>query len=170
MIQHVSFLFSDKGSRLMNYSRSTEDYRQLSVDYSDSNSISESTSLILSNRGHRRGKIFLKDYVYELWDYPCRSGDRCSHALLVTWLGRYSCAKLQRRKILLYLIPFYLCPTVKLYIPWLPCSSITSFFLYAPFARWSCSADHRQSLTASFWHMGSWNRWETAELPHRCIW
>ncbi|XP_010561825.1 PREDICTED: FERM and PDZ domain-containing protein 2 [Haliaeetus leucocephalus] len=45
----------DKGSRLMNYSRSTEDYRQLSVDYSDSNSISESTSLILSNRGHRRG-------------------------------------------------------------------------------------------------------------------
>ncbi|XP_010123983.1 PREDICTED: FERM and PDZ domain-containing protein 2, partial [Chlamydotis macqueenii] len=44
----------DKGSRLMNYSRSTEDYRQLSVDYSDSNSISESTSLILSNRGHRR--------------------------------------------------------------------------------------------------------------------
>lgn len=113
----------------MNYSRSTEDYRQLSVDYSDSNSISESTSLILSNRGHRRGKIFLKDYVYELWDYPCRSGDRCSHALLVTWLGRYSCAKLQRRKILLYLIPFYLCPTVKLYIPWLPCSSITSFFM-----------------------------------------
>lgn len=50
----------------MNYSQSTEDYRQLSVDYSDSNSISESTSLILSNRGHRRGKIFLKDYVYEL--------------------------------------------------------------------------------------------------------
>ncbi|XP_025966031.2 FERM and PDZ domain-containing protein 2 isoform X2 [Dromaius novaehollandiae] len=45
---------TDKGSRLMNYSRSTEDYRQLSVDYSDSNSISESTSLILSNRGHRR--------------------------------------------------------------------------------------------------------------------
>ncbi|XP_075362709.1 FERM and PDZ domain-containing protein 2 [Mycteria americana] len=44
----------DKGSRLMNYSRSTEDYRQLSVDYSDSNSISESMSLILSNRGHRR--------------------------------------------------------------------------------------------------------------------
>lgn len=49
----------------MNYSQSTEDYRQLSADYSDSNSISESTSLILSNRGHRRGKIFLKDYVYE---------------------------------------------------------------------------------------------------------
>uniref|UniRef100_A0A8C0VB03 FERM and PDZ domain containing 2 n=1 Tax=Cyanistes caeruleus TaxID=156563 RepID=A0A8C0VB03_CYACU len=46
----------DKGSRLMNYSQSTEDYRQLSVDYSDSNSISESTSLILSNRGHRRGR------------------------------------------------------------------------------------------------------------------
>ncbi|XP_037997182.1 FERM and PDZ domain-containing protein 2 [Motacilla alba alba] len=47
----------DKGPRLMNYSQSTEDYRQLSVDYSDSNSISESTSLILSNRGHRRGKV-----------------------------------------------------------------------------------------------------------------
>ncbi|KAM4896608.1 FERM and PDZ domain-containing protein 2 [Sylvia borin] len=47
----------DKGSRLMNYSQSTEDYRQLSVDYSDSNSISESTSLILSNRGHRRGRV-----------------------------------------------------------------------------------------------------------------
>ncbi|XP_029814411.1 FERM and PDZ domain-containing protein 2 [Manacus vitellinus] len=44
----------DKGSRLMNYSQSTEDYRQLSADYSDSNSISESASLILSNRGHRR--------------------------------------------------------------------------------------------------------------------
>ncbi|XP_074882825.1 FERM and PDZ domain-containing protein 2 [Buteo buteo] len=49
----------DKGSRLMNYSRSTEDYRQLSVDYSDSNSISESTSLILSNRGHRRAFKYL---------------------------------------------------------------------------------------------------------------
>ncbi|XP_032551250.1 FERM and PDZ domain-containing protein 2 [Chiroxiphia lanceolata] len=47
----------DKGSRLMNYSQSTEDYRQLSADYSDSNSISESASLILSNRGHRRGKV-----------------------------------------------------------------------------------------------------------------
>uniref|UniRef100_U3JYE5 FERM domain-containing protein n=1 Tax=Ficedula albicollis TaxID=59894 RepID=U3JYE5_FICAL len=47
----------DKGPRLMNYSQSTEDYRQLSVDYSDSNSISESTSLILSNRGHRRGRV-----------------------------------------------------------------------------------------------------------------
>ncbi|XP_053805259.1 FERM and PDZ domain-containing protein 2 [Vidua chalybeata] len=47
----------DRGPRLMNYSQSTEDYRQLSVDYSDSNSISESTSLILSNRGHRRGRV-----------------------------------------------------------------------------------------------------------------
>ncbi|XP_071295300.1 FERM and PDZ domain-containing protein 2-like [Agelaius tricolor] len=47
----------DKGPRLMNYSQSTEDYRQVSVDYSDSNSISESTSLILSNRGHRRGRV-----------------------------------------------------------------------------------------------------------------
>ncbi|KAJ7397648.1 FERM and PDZ domain-containing protein 2 [Pitangus sulphuratus] len=47
----------DKGSRLMNYSQSTEDYRQLSADYSDSNSISESASLILSNRGHRRGRV-----------------------------------------------------------------------------------------------------------------
>lgn len=64
VIHLISFLFPDKGSRLMNYSRSTEDYRQLSVDYSDTNSISESTSLILSNRGHRRGKIFLKDYCY----------------------------------------------------------------------------------------------------------
>ncbi|XP_039927227.1 FERM and PDZ domain-containing protein 2 [Hirundo rustica] len=47
----------DKGSIFMNYSQSTEDYRQLSVDYSDSNSISESTSLILSNPGHRRGRV-----------------------------------------------------------------------------------------------------------------
>ncbi|XP_071604901.1 FERM and PDZ domain-containing protein 2 isoform X3 [Heliangelus exortis] len=49
-----------QGSTLMNYSQSTEDYkdyRPLSVDYSDSNSISESTSLILSNRGHRGGKV-----------------------------------------------------------------------------------------------------------------
>ncbi|XP_062436432.1 FERM and PDZ domain-containing protein 2 [Rhea pennata] len=53
---------ADKGSRLMNYSRSTEDYRQLSVDYSDSNSISESTSLILSNRGHRRGLLKLTQF------------------------------------------------------------------------------------------------------------
>ncbi|XP_072726584.1 FERM and PDZ domain-containing protein 2 [Ciconia boyciana] len=58
----------DKGSRLMNYSRSTEDYRQLSVDYSDSNSISESMSLILSNRGHRRG---------------------CNAALLIYFVRRY---------------------------------------------------------------------------------
>lgn len=50
----------------MNYSQSAEDYRQLSVDYSDSNSISESTSLILSNQGHRKGKIFLKGYGYKL--------------------------------------------------------------------------------------------------------
>ncbi|KAM7169368.1 FERM and PDZ domain-containing protein 2 [Macrochelys suwanniensis] len=45
-----------KGFWLLNYSRSAEDYRQLSVDYCDSSSISESTSLILSNRGHRRGR------------------------------------------------------------------------------------------------------------------
>ncbi|XP_048167843.1 FERM and PDZ domain-containing protein 2 isoform X2 [Corvus hawaiiensis] len=50
-------LHQDKASRLMNYSQSTEDYRQLSVDYSDSNSISESTSLILSNQGHRRERV-----------------------------------------------------------------------------------------------------------------
>ncbi|KAM9379731.1 LOW QUALITY PROTEIN: FERM and PDZ domain-containing protein 2 [Phaethornis superciliosus] len=53
------FLSFFKGSTLMNYSQSTEDYkdyRPLSVDYSDSNSISESTSLILSSRGHR-GKV-----------------------------------------------------------------------------------------------------------------
>lgn len=78
MIHHISFLFPDKGPRLMNYSQST-DYRQLSVDCSDSNSISESTSLILSNREHRKGKIFKKDDVCELlsilspevWDWPC---------------------------------------------------------------------------------------------------
>ncbi|KAM6262829.1 FERM and PDZ domain-containing protein 2 isoform 2-T2 [Spheniscus humboldti] len=62
----------DKGSRLMNYSRSTEDYRQLSVDYSDSNSISESTSLILSNRGHRRGRV---PQTHRSWD-PTLSGSR----------------------------------------------------------------------------------------------
>ncbi|XP_062352875.1 FERM and PDZ domain-containing protein 2 [Cinclus cinclus] len=55
-IQLLEDLHKDKGPRLMNYSQSTEDYRQLSVDYSDSNSISESTSLILSNRGHRRAR------------------------------------------------------------------------------------------------------------------
>lgn len=72
----------------MNYSQSTEDYRQLSVDYSDSNSISESTSLILSNRGHRRGKIFIKDYDCELCNLFCPlkcgtdhvRGDRYSHS------------------------------------------------------------------------------------------
>ncbi|XP_075614474.1 FERM and PDZ domain-containing protein 2 isoform X2 [Balearica regulorum gibbericeps] len=62
----------DKGSRVMNYSRSTEDYRQLSVDYSDSNSISESTSLILSNRGHRRGRV---PQTHRSWD-PTLSGSR----------------------------------------------------------------------------------------------
>ncbi|XP_042674550.1 FERM and PDZ domain-containing protein 2 isoform X3 [Centrocercus urophasianus] len=62
----------DKGSRLMNYSRSTEDYRQLSVDYSDTNSISESTSLILSNRGHRRGRV---TQTHRSWD-PTLSGSR----------------------------------------------------------------------------------------------
>ncbi|KAM9285287.1 FERM and PDZ domain-containing protein 2 [Morus bassanus] len=62
----------DKGSRLMNYSWSTEDYRQLSVDYSDSNSISESTSLILSNRGHRRGRV---PQTHRSWD-PTLSGSR----------------------------------------------------------------------------------------------
>ncbi|XP_010014294.1 PREDICTED: FERM and PDZ domain-containing protein 2 [Nestor notabilis] len=62
----------DKGSRLMNYSQSTEDYRQLSVDYSDSNSISESTSLILSNRGHKRGRV---PQTHRSWD-PTLSGSR----------------------------------------------------------------------------------------------
>ncbi|XP_054019632.1 FERM and PDZ domain-containing protein 2 [Dryobates pubescens] len=62
----------DKGSRLMNYSQSTEDYRQVSADYSDSNSISESTSLILSNRGHRRGKV---PQTHRSWD-PTLSGSR----------------------------------------------------------------------------------------------
>ncbi|XP_077640629.1 FERM and PDZ domain-containing protein 2 [Lonchura striata] len=37
----------DKGPRLMNYSQSTEDYRQLSVDCSDSNSISEKNSTMI---------------------------------------------------------------------------------------------------------------------------
>ncbi|XP_068806305.1 FERM and PDZ domain-containing protein 2 isoform X2 [Struthio camelus] len=63
---------TDKGSRLMNYSRSTEDYRQLSVDCSDSNSISESTSLILSNQEHRRGRVPL---THRSWD-PTLSGSR----------------------------------------------------------------------------------------------
>ncbi|XP_032857679.1 FERM and PDZ domain-containing protein 2 isoform X2 [Tyto alba] len=62
----------EKGSRLMNYSRSTEDYRQLSVDYSDSNSISESTSLILSNQGHRRDRV---PQTRSSWD-PSLSGSR----------------------------------------------------------------------------------------------
>ncbi|XP_025906237.1 FERM and PDZ domain-containing protein 2 [Nothoprocta perdicaria] len=63
---------TDKGSRLMNYSQSTEDYRQFSVDYSDSNSISESTSLILSNQGHRRGRV---PPTHRSWD-PTLSGSR----------------------------------------------------------------------------------------------
>nr|XP_047925213.1 FERM and PDZ domain-containing protein 2 isoform X2 [Anser cygnoides] len=58
-------LHRDNGSRLMNYSQSAEDYRQLSVDYSDSNSISESTSLILSNRGHRKGRV---TQTHRSWD------------------------------------------------------------------------------------------------------
>ncbi|XP_068022271.1 FERM and PDZ domain-containing protein 2 isoform X3 [Melanerpes formicivorus] len=62
----------DKGSRLMNYSQSTEDYRQVSADYSDSNSISESTSLILSNQGHRRGKV---PQTHRSWD-PTLTGSR----------------------------------------------------------------------------------------------
>ncbi|XP_068253537.1 FERM and PDZ domain-containing protein 2 [Nyctibius grandis] len=62
----------DKGSRLMNYSQSIEDYRQLSVDYSDSNSISESTSLILSNRGHGKGRV---PETHRSWD-PTLSGSR----------------------------------------------------------------------------------------------
>ncbi|KAM8806034.1 FERM and PDZ domain-containing protein 2 [Eudromia elegans] len=63
---------TDKGSRLMNYSQSTEDYRQFTVDYSDSNSISESASLILSNQGHRRGRV---PPVHRSWD-PTLSGSR----------------------------------------------------------------------------------------------
>ncbi|XP_009998659.1 PREDICTED: FERM and PDZ domain-containing protein 2 [Chaetura pelagica] len=64
-----------QGSTLMNYSRSTEDYkdyRQLSVEHSDSNSISESTSLILSNQGHRRGRV---PQTHRSWD-PTLSGSR----------------------------------------------------------------------------------------------
>ncbi|XP_072196358.1 FERM and PDZ domain-containing protein 2 [Excalfactoria chinensis] len=71
-LQLLEDLHKDKGSRLMNYSRSTEDYRQLSVDYSDTNSISESTSLILSNRGHRRGRV---TQTHRSWD-PTLSGSR----------------------------------------------------------------------------------------------
>ncbi|XP_031463569.1 FERM and PDZ domain-containing protein 2 [Phasianus colchicus] len=71
LFSHMNF-HQDKGSRLMNYSRSTEDYRQLSVDYSDTNSISESTSLILSNRGHRRGRV---TQTHRSWD-PTLSGSR----------------------------------------------------------------------------------------------
>ncbi|XP_067155702.1 FERM and PDZ domain-containing protein 2 [Apteryx mantelli] len=59
---------ADKGSRLMNYSQSTEDYRQLSVDYRDSNSISESTSLILSNRGQRRDEA-LQQITDKTWQH-----------------------------------------------------------------------------------------------------
>ncbi|KAM7103292.1 LOW QUALITY PROTEIN: FERM and PDZ domain-containing protein 2 [Ciconia maguari] len=62
----------DKGSRLMNYSRSTEDYRQLSVERTGDSSISESMSLILSNRGHRRGRV---PQTHRSWD-PTLSGSR----------------------------------------------------------------------------------------------
>ncbi|XP_025069332.1 FERM and PDZ domain-containing protein 2 isoform X1 [Alligator sinensis] len=61
-----------QGSRLMNCSRSAEDYRQLVVDYSDLNGISESTSLILSNRGLRRGRPLP---AQRSWD-PCLNGLR----------------------------------------------------------------------------------------------
>ncbi|XP_009887119.1 PREDICTED: FERM and PDZ domain-containing protein 2 [Charadrius vociferus] len=78
----------DKGSRLMNYSRSTEDYRQLSVDYSDSNSISESTSLILSNRGQRRGRV---PQTHRSWD-PTLSGSRTqsSYKLFINRIRQFS--------------------------------------------------------------------------------
>ncbi|KAM6306478.1 LOW QUALITY PROTEIN: FERM and PDZ domain-containing protein 2 [Aegotheles albertisi] len=64
-----------KGSTVMNYSQSIEDnkdYRQIAVDYSDSNSISESTSLILSNRGHMKGRV---PQTHRSWD-PTLSGSR----------------------------------------------------------------------------------------------
>ncbi|XP_067390587.1 FERM and PDZ domain-containing protein 2 [Emydura macquarii macquarii] len=61
-----------QGARSLNYSRSAEDYRQLSVDYCDSSSISESTSLILSNRGRRRGRA---PQAQREWD-PNLSGSR----------------------------------------------------------------------------------------------
>ncbi|XP_075011485.1 FERM and PDZ domain-containing protein 2 [Calonectris borealis] len=82
----------DKGSRLMNYSWSTEDYRQLSVDYSDSNSISESTSLILSNRGHRRGNNPSVHYIsYDATRYEHRllNVDMYEVALIETKISRY---------------------------------------------------------------------------------
>lgn len=132
----------------MNYSQSAEDYRQLSVDYSDSNSISESTSLILSNQGHRKGKIFLKDYGYKLcnlvfffwspqmWTTHAQPGDRYSHALVVTWLGRHVWPRCRERSF----YTGFLFPCALLLRPTRQHHRV---FLHAPFARWSCSADHK---------------------------
>ncbi|XP_032047070.1 FERM and PDZ domain-containing protein 2 [Aythya fuligula] len=80
-------LHRDNGSRLMNYSQSAEDYRQLSVDYSDSNSISESTSLILSNRGHRKGRV---TQTHRSWD-PTLSESRTQSSYKL-FINRFICA------------------------------------------------------------------------------
>ncbi|XP_030426238.1 FERM and PDZ domain-containing protein 2 isoform X2 [Gopherus evgoodei] len=76
-----------QGARLLNYSQSAEDYRQLSVDYCDSSSISESTSLILSNRGHRRGRA---PQAQQAWD-PNQSGSR-THSSYKLFINRSASA------------------------------------------------------------------------------
>ncbi|XP_039403673.1 FERM and PDZ domain-containing protein 2 [Mauremys reevesii] len=76
-----------QGARLLNYSQSAEDYRQLSVDYCDSSSISESTSLILSNRGRRRGRA---PQAQQAWD-PNRSGSR-THSSYKLFINRSASA------------------------------------------------------------------------------
>ncbi|KAM9134313.1 FERM and PDZ domain-containing protein 2 [Pangshura tecta] len=76
-----------KGLWLLNYSQSAEDYRQLSVDYCDSSSISESTSLILSNRGRRRGRA---PRAQQAWD-PNQSGSR-THSSYKLFINRSASA------------------------------------------------------------------------------
>ncbi|CAM4591661.1 unnamed protein product [Caretta caretta] len=76
-----------QGAKLLNYSRSAEDYRQLSVDYCDSSSISESTSLTLSNRGRRRGRA---PQAQRAWD-PNLNGSR-THSSYKLFINRSASA------------------------------------------------------------------------------
>lgn len=79
---------------------------------------------------------FLFFWSPQMWTTHAQPGDRYSHALVVTWLGRHVWPRCRERSF----YTGFLFPCALLLRPTRQHHRV---FLHAPFARWSCSADHK---------------------------
>lgn len=79
---------------------------------------------------------FLFFWSPQMWTTHAQPGDRYSHALVVTWLGRHVWPRCRERSF----YTGFLFPCALLLRPTRQHHRV---FLHAPFARWSCSSDHK---------------------------